>query len=186
MRRAVGVPLLLAFATSLSGCEYLRLLRPSVLQQLNPDVVRLVNALPDLDRPNEATVARLIGHGGLARAEEGPDGVFRARIHVPPGQFIWKPAAVLMPRGGVLELEFHNGDPFSHHGAILPSADGPQAIVLPIHTAGRARLRLDQPGLYSFDCPVGNHAGRGMVGLILVGGEVPAEARLDRPRQPRP
>jgi hypothetical protein len=28
------------------GCEYVRLLRPSVLKQLNPRVVRLVNELP--------------------------------------------------------------------------------------------------------------------------------------------
>lgn len=186
MRPAVAVSGLLVITASLSACEYARLLRPSVLKQLNPDVVRLVNALPDMDRPNKATVARLIGHGGLVRAEEGSDGVFRARIHVPPGQFIWKPAAVLMPRGGELELDFHNGDPYSLHAVILPSVDGTQVITLPSHTAGRARLRLDQPGLYSFDCPVANHAGRGMVGLILVSGEVPEDARLDRPRQRRP
>ena len=48
------------------------------------------------------------------------------------------------------------------------------------------RIRLDQPGMYWFGCPVANHAGRGMLGLILVSGEVPPEARLDRPRQPRP
>lgn len=40
--------------------------------------------------------------------------------------------------------------------------------------------------MYFFECPVANHAGRGMVGLILVEGEVPPEARLDRPWQPRP
>lgn len=186
MRRAVVVLLLLALAAPLAGCEYVRLLRPSVLKQLNPDVVRLVNTFPDVDQPNEAMIARLIGHGGLARATEGADGVFRAKVHVPAGQFIWKPGAVLMPRGGELELELHNGDPYSPHAAILPSEGGRQLITLPVHTGGRVRLRLDQPGLYAFDCPVANHAGRGMVGLILVGGEVPPEARLDRPRQPRP
>lgn len=186
MSRVVGLVLLLALVGSTSGCEYLRLVRPSVLKQLNPDVVRLVNSLPDVDHPNEAVLARLIGHGGLARAKEGPDGIFRATVHVPPGQFIWRPAAILMPRGGELELEFHNGDPHSLHGAILPSTGGPQVLMLPIRTAGRVRLQLDQPGLYSFDCPIANHAGRGMVGLILVSGEVPAEARLDRPSQTRP
>ena len=186
MRRVVAVPLLLMVAASLSGCEYVRLLRPSVLKQLNPDVVRLVNTFPDVDRPNEAVVARLIGHGGLVRAREGTDGIFRASVHVPAGQFIWKPGAVLMPRGGELELEFHNGDHYSLHAAILPSAEGRQVITLPVHTGGRVRLRLDQPGLYAFDCPIANHAGRGMVGLILVSGEVPPEAKLDRPRQPRP
>ena len=164
----------------------MRLLRPSVIKQLNPDVVRLVNMLPAVDEPNEAMIARLIGHGGLARAEEGPDGVFRATVHVPPGQFIWKPAAVLMPRGGELELEFHNNDPRSLHAAILPDDADRQLITLPVHSGGRARIRLDQPGLYSFDCPIANHAGRGMVGLILVAGEVPPEAKLDRPPQRRP
>ena len=48
-RRAV----LLALAPLLlSGCEYVRLLHPSVLKQLNPDVVRLVNTLPAVDDPN--------------------------------------------------------------------------------------------------------------------------------------
>ena len=47
-------------------------------------------------------------------------------------------------------------------------------------------VRLDQPGLYSFGCPASNHAGRGMLGLAIVKGDVPAEARLDRPRMPRP
>jgi hypothetical protein len=37
-------------------------------------------------------------------------------------------------------------------------------------------LRLDSPGLYSFDCPIAEHAGRGVVGLILLGGEIPPEA----------
>ncbi len=31
----------------LTSCEYVRLLRPSVLKQLNPRVVRLVNELPN-------------------------------------------------------------------------------------------------------------------------------------------
>jgi PQQ system protein len=186
MCRAVRIVLLLAFTASVSGCEYMRLLRPGVIKQLNPDVVRLVNTLPDVDRPNEAVIARLLGHGGLARAEKGADGIFRATVHVPPGQFIWRPAAILLPRGGELELEFHNSDPYSLHAAILPSVGGQQVITLPIRTGGRVRLRLDQPGLYAFDCPIANHAGRGMVGLILVSGEVPPEARLERPRQPRP
>lgn len=186
MSRAAVVPLLLTVAASVSGCEYMRLLRPSVIRQLNPDVVRLVNTLPDVDRPNKALIARLIGHGGLVQAREGTDGIFRARVHVPPGQFIWKPAAVLMPHGGELELELHNDDPHSLHAAILPSTGEQQLITLPIHSGGRVRLRLDQPGLYSFDCPTANHAGRGMVGLILVSGEVPPAAKLDRPRQRRP
>ena len=33
--------------------DYLRLLRPSVLKQLDPQVVRLVNELPGVDRQNK-------------------------------------------------------------------------------------------------------------------------------------
>jgi hypothetical protein len=63
---------------TLSGCEYVRLLRPSVLKQLNPRVVRLVNELPEVDHPNEAIVARLFAHGGLSHAKLGGDGIFHA------------------------------------------------------------------------------------------------------------
>ncbi len=182
----VRLAILATVAISLSGCEYVRLLRPGVLKQLNPRVVRLVNYLPEVDDPNKEIIARLIGHGGLVHAKEGRDGVFRATIRVPPGEYIWQPAVVAMPRGGELELDFYNEDPYSHHAATLPSVADKQLLMLPVRTRGRARVRLDQPGMYSFDCPVANHAGRGMVGLILVGGEVPPEAKLDRPRQPRP
>lgn len=181
LRAAPVALLLLAF----SACEYVKLLRPSVLKQLNPDVVRLVNTLPEVDDPNGLMVARLFAHGGLSRAEEGRDGVFRDKIWVPENEFIWKPAIIRMPRGGELELEFHNTDQ-NFHIAFVPSRPGRQVLELPMHTAGRVRIRLDEPGLYWFGCPVSNHAGRGMLGLILVGGDVPAEAKLDRPRQRRP
>lgn len=177
--------LVLACAT-LTSCEYVRLLRPSVLKQLNPRVVRLVNELPKVDDPNEEIVARLFAHGGLAHAKTGADGVMHATVRVPPGEYIWYPAIVVMPRGGELELDFYNEDPYSYHAAFLPNAGNRQALFLPVHSHGRARIRLDQPGLYWFGCPVANHAGRGMLGLVMVGGEVPAEAKLDRPRQPRP
>ena len=169
----------------LVSCEYLRLLRPSVLKQLNPNVVRLVNTLPAVDDPNEFMVARLFAHGGLSHAELGDDGVYRDQIWVPENEFIWSPAIIRMPEGGELELEFHNTDQ-AFHIAFLPSSPERQVLQLPMHTAGRVRVRLDQPGLYWFGCPVSNHAGRGMLGLIMVGGDVPAAAKLDRPPQRRP
>ncbi len=186
MRCLLRPALLVALAVTLSGCEYVRLLRPSVLKQLNPRVVRLVNYLPEVDDPNEEIIARLFAHGGLSHAKLGRDGVFRDRIRVPRGEYIWQPAIIVMPRGGELELDFYNEDPYSHHAAFLPSVGDRQMLMLPIQTRGRARIRLDQPGLYWFGCPVANHAPRGMLGLIIVEGEVPAEAKLDRPRQPRP
>lgn len=176
------LPVLLCLG--LSGCEYVRMLRPSVLKQLNPRVVRLVNYLPKVDEPNEAIVARLFAHGGLSYAVIGQDGVMRAIVRAPEGEFIWEPAVVVMPRGGELELDFSNED-FVVHAAYLPSQAGREMLFLPDHERGRARLTLDAPGYYFFGCPISNHAGRGMLGLIIVEGEVPAEAKLDRPRQPQ-
>jgi PQQ system protein len=47
-------------------------------------------------------------------------------------------------------------------------------------------VSLSEPGLYWFGCPVSNHAGRGMLGLIIVRGDSPPNAILDRPEQPQP
>ena len=173
------VPLLL------TSCEYVRLLRPSVLKQLNPRVVRLVNELPNVDEPNKAIVARLFAHGGLSRAKLGGDGVFRDRVYVPKNQYIWYPAIITMERGGDLELEFSNDDVVTH-AAFVPSDGDRQVLMLPVGQAGRVRMTLNHPGLYWFGCPISNHAGRGMLGLVIVKGEVPAEAKLDRPQQRRP
>ncbi len=185
MKRLMQVTLFAMVAAGLSGCEYVRLLRPRALKQLNPRVVRMVNFLPDVDNPNEAIVARLFAHGGLSHAKAGKDGVFRDKIVVPENQFIWEPAIIVMRRAGELELEFHNADQ-AFHIAFMPSDGERQVLELPAHKAGRVRVQLDQPGLYWFGCPVSNHAGRGMLGLIIVRGGVPAEAKLDRPKQPRP
>lgn len=180
-RCAVAAVLVLAC----SGCEYGRLLRPKSLQQLSPDVVRLVNELPEADRPNEKVVARLFAHGGLDHAKRGGDGVYRASIRVPEGQYIWNPAIIVMESGGELELEFANEDSFSYHGAYIQNNGGRVMVALPVHERGKAKVRLDGPGMYWFGCPVSNHATRGMLGMILVSGEVPAAAKLDRPKQSR-
>jgi PQQ system protein len=163
-------------------------LRPGpggVRKQLDPEVVALVNELPEADHPNKEIVGRLFAHGGLSHAKMGKDGVMRDRVAVPANQYIWKPAIIVMERAGDLELEFQNEDQ-NFHVALLPSDGERQVLELPRHTGGRARIRLDQPGLYWFGCPVANHAGRGMLGLVIVRGDAPATARLDRPKQPRP
>jgi PQQ system protein len=177
---AAGLALL-----ALNACEYGRLLRPSVLSELDPPVARLVNELPELDAPNKATVAELYALGGLAHAEDGTDGVMRAHVNVPMHHMLWSPAVIVMPRGGPLELRFSNHDQ-NFHMAYLPSNGGRQVLELPAGQGGLARIQLDQPGLYWFGCPVSNHVGRGMLGLIIVRGEVPQEARLDRPPQKQP
>src|SRR5688572_13274250 len=94
----------------LTGCEYVKLLRPNVLKQLNPRVVGLVNYLPEVDDPNKAIVARLFAHGGLSHADRGADGVFRDEIRVPRDEYMWYPAIVVMKGVGELELEFQNDD----------------------------------------------------------------------------
>jgi PQQ system protein len=180
-RAIVALCCLLVF----SSCEYVRLLRPSVLEQLNPRVVRLVNELPNVDEPNKAIVARLFAHGGLSRAKLGDDGVFRDRIYVPKNQYIWYPAIITMERGGDLELEFSNDDVVTH-AAFVPSDGDRQVLMLPVKQAGKVRVTLNSPGLYWFGCPISNHAGRGMLGLVIVKGEVPPDAKLDRPKQRRP
>ncbi len=166
--------------------NYLRLLRPSVLKQLNPQLVALVNELPGLDRQNKATLGRLFVHGGLAHAKKGTDGRLRAQVRVPPGELIWKPSVIVMPHGGDLELELINDDPYDPHCAVLPSNGDKQWIWLPIYSRGKATLNLDGPGYYWFSSPIGNNEGRGLLGTIVVLGDVPQEARLDRPPQPRP
>ena len=109
----------------------------------------------------------------------------RATVRAPLNQYIWYPSLIVMPRAGDLELEFQNPDD-SPHGALLHTNGELEVLWLPAHTAGRARIRLDEPGLYTFSCPVANHGGRGMLGLILVEGDVPTHAKLDRPPQRRP
>lgn len=185
-RRWVLQALLMGGAgTFLSGCEHVKLLRPQVLKQLDTDVAALVNELPNLDHQNEAIIGRLFAHGGLTRAQLGADGVMRDRIRIPVNEFIWKPAIVVMPRGGVLELDVTNED-HNHHMIFMPDESERQVLDLPARTRGLIRVTLDEPGYHWFGCPVSNHATRGMLGLVLVKGEVPPEAKLHRPEQPRP
>ena len=172
-------------ALAVAGCEHAKLLRPQVLKQLDTDVAALVNELPKLDHQNELILGRLFAHGGLTRATLGTDGVMRDRIRIPVNEYIWKPAIVVMPRGGVLELDVTNED-HQHHMVYMPHNGDRQVLDLPAFTRGLVRVQLDEPGYYWFGCPVANHATRGMLGLVLVGGEVPPEAKLDRPPQPRP
>jgi PQQ system protein len=183
--RGASAALALTAVSAAGGCEYVRLLRPSVLKQLNPRVVRLVNELPATDQVNEALIGRLFAHGGAADARVGDDGVMRVTVNSPRDKYLWEPAIIIMPRGGELEVDFVNPDRV-FHAAFLPSVGGQQMLSIPEGKGGRARIRLDQPGYYFFGCPVMNHAGRGMLGLILVKGDTPAEAKLDRPPQRRP
>jgi len=165
--------------------SYPGLLRPQTLAQLNPRVVALVNELPEVDRPNEEIIARLFPHGGLTHAVVGADSVMYASVRIPKNQYIWEPAVIVMERSGTLDVEFTNDDQ-ALHMALMPSNGDRELLELPPGTRGHVRVKLDQPGLYWFGCPVSNHAGRGMLGLVIVSGEVPQQAKLDRPKERRP
>ena len=138
-----------------------------------------------LDKQNKATLGRLLAHGNLARAEEGPDGRMRAQVRIAPDELVWDPAIIVMPHAGDLEVEVINDDD-NTHCALFPSNGDNQFMWLVNHSRGTASLNLDGPGYYWFSSPIGNDEGRGLVGAIVVLGDVPQEARLDRPPQPQP
>lgn len=184
--RRTAWPLGMALAlTSCAAAEYAGLLRPSVLGQVDPEMATLLNELPNLDEPNEALIGRLYATGGASRPKIGADGIMRDRIRIPKDEYLWYPAILILPRGGTLELDVTNEDHRSH-AMFAPNDGSRQLLKLPAATRGVVRITLDQPGLYWFGCPVANHANRGMLGFVIVKGEVPAEARLDRPTQPQP
>jgi PQQ system protein len=136
-------------------------------------------------KQNKATLGRLMVHGSVEYAEEGPDGRLRAQVRIPPDELTWDPTVLVMPHAGDLNLELVNDDE-NTHCALLPSNGDNQFIWLPNSSRGTATVNLDGPGYYYFSSPIGNDEGRGLIGAIVVMGDVPQEARLDRPSQPRP
>ncbi|HET7369634.1 MAG TPA: MSMEG_3727 family PQQ-associated protein [Gammaproteobacteria bacterium] len=185
MPAALKLFMLLMAAAAMSGCSYMRLLRPSVLSELKPPLVRLVNEIPAVDQPNELVVAKLYALGGLKHAQVGPGGVMQVSVGVPEDELIWEPAIIVLPHGGTLKLRFTNYDHRTHM-ALVPSNGSRQLLMLPPHTSGTMIVHLDGPGWYWFFCPAANHYGRNMFGYLLVSGNVPVEAQLDRPPQPLP
>jgi PQQ system protein len=138
-----------------------------------------------LDGQNKAALGRLLATGNIAQAAERDDGRMHATIRINPDELVWDPSVLVMPHGGDIDLELINDD-LNTHCALLPSNGDRKFIWLVNHSRGRATLNLDGPGYYWFSSPTGNDEGRGLTGAIVVLGEVPPEARLDRPKQPRP
>jgi hypothetical protein len=104
------LPALLGVSLLLSGCGYLRLLRPGLLKQLNPTwsgwwtpCQPWTNRTSRPGRPSWPAEGSLPPRGGR-------DGVFRDAVTVPENQFIRRPAIIPMPRGGELEIDFRNAD----------------------------------------------------------------------------
>jgi PQQ system protein len=138
-----------------------------------------------LDGQNKATLGRLLDTGNIAQAEEVDGGRMRATVRIVPDQLIWDPSILVLPHGGDLDIEFVNDDQ-NTHCALVPSNGDSQWIWLPNYSRGTVHVNLDGPGYYWFSSNIGNDEGRGLIGAIVVRGDVPASARLDRPRQPRP
>jgi PQQ system protein len=138
-----------------------------------------------LDAQNTAALGRVLGTGNIGQATEGADGRMQAQLRIPPDELTWDPSILVMPHGGDIDLEIINDDK-NTHCALLPSNGDRKFIWLVNHSKGRATLNLDGPGYYWFSSPTGNDEGRGLTGAIVVLGDAPPEARLDRPPQPRP
>ncbi len=138
-----------------------------------------------LRRQNSTGLGRLFGSGEVGHAEEGPDGKMTATVRILEDQLCWEPGTLIMPHGGDLELTLINDDK-NTHCAVLPNNGDPKFIWLVNHSKGTALLNLDGPGTYYYSSTTGNDEGRGLTAAIVVGGEVPDYAKLDRPAQPRP
>lgn len=141
--------------------------------------------LAGLYSQNKAGLGRLMMHGSVGRAEEGPGGGLRATIRIPTDELVFEPSVLVVPRAGDLELEFVNDDK-NTHCVLLPSNGDSQFLWMVNSSRGTASINLDGPGYYFYGSPIGNDEGRGLTGAIVVLGDAPAEARLDRPAQPRP
>jgi PQQ system protein len=140
-------------------------------------------AVAGLDKQNGVTLGRILGRTNVGEAEES-GGKMTATVRIPEDQLVYDPGVLVLPHGGILELTLINDDK-NTHCAVLPSNGDTQFIWLVNHSKGTATLELDGPGYYWYGSTTGNDEGRGLTGAIVVGGDVPAEAKLDRPPQPQ-
>jgi len=138
-----------------------------------------------LGRQNGTTLGRVLGRGSVGLAEEGADGRMRATIRIPEDDLVYEPRVLVLPHAGEVELTLINDDK-NTHCAVLPSNGDYQFIWLVNSSKGTAVLDLDGPGYYWYGSRTGNDEGRGLTGAIVVQGDAPDEAKLDRPPQPQP
>jgi PQQ system protein len=152
---------------------------------LTPDRSGLLHEL-GLDMQNHATLGRLLATGNIGQAVDGDGGSpMHAQIRIVPDQLVWDPSILVLPHAGQLDIEFLNDDQ-NTHCALVPSNGDSQWVWLPNYSRGTVHVTLDGPGYYWFSSNIGNDEGRGLIGAIVVLGDVPESARLDRPPQPRP
>lgn len=141
--------------------------------------------MPELNRQNGATLGRMLEQQSLAYAEDRADGRMHATLRIPADELVWDPQVLVMPHQGDLDLEIFNDD-LNTHCILLPSNGDRQFLWLKNFSRGTASINLDGPGHYWYSSPIGNDEGRGLVGAIVVLGNTPPEAKLDRPDQPQP
>ncbi|HEX3833135.1 MAG TPA: MSMEG_3727 family PQQ-associated protein [Solirubrobacteraceae bacterium] len=140
---------------------------------------------PGLAKQNGTTIGRVMGSGNVGHAEEGSDGRMHATIRINEDELIFDPGILIMPHGGILDLDLYNDDK-NTHCAVFPSNGHTQFIWMVNSSHGTATLELDGPGQYFYGSTTGNDEGRGLTGSIVVSGDTPPEAKLDRPAQPQP
>jgi PQQ system protein len=140
---------------------------------------------PGLAKQNGTTIGRVMGSGNVGHVEEKPDGTMHATIRINEDELIFDPGILIMPHGGTLELDLYNDDK-NTHCAVLPCNGHSKFIWMVNHSHGTATLDLDGPGQYFYGSTTGNDEGRGLTGSIVVSGDAPPEAKLDRPAQPQP
>ncbi len=143
------------------------------------------DVVEELMRQNGTTLGRMLGRGSVGFAEEGSDGKMTATIRIPEDELVYEPVVLVLPHAGTVELTLINDDK-NTHCAVLPSNGDMQFIWLVNHSKGTATLHLDGPGYYWYGSRTGNDEGRGLTGAIVVQGDAPPEAKLDRPPQPQP
>jgi PQQ system protein len=138
-----------------------------------------------LSKQNTTGLGKLLGSGTVGHAEEQADGSMTASVRIPEDELCYEPGTIILPHGGKLVLTIANDDK-NTHCAVFPSNGDPKIIWLVNHSKGTATLYLDGPGTYYYGSTTGNDEGRGLTGAIVIGGEVPDDAKEDRPPQPRP
>ena len=149
------------------------------------DVAEKSAEVPGLDKQNGATLGRILGRGRVGTAEEGSDGKMRATVRILEDELVFDPGVLVLPHAGEVEIEFFNDDK-NTHCAVLPCNGDYKFIWLVNSSRGTANLELDGPGYYWYGSRTGNDEGRGLTAAIVVQGDAPPEAKLDRPPQPQP
>lgn len=149
-------------------------------------MVPLLRAVLGTRRPNHMIPGQLFANGGGGDAVLGADGVARIAVERRPRETILHPAVILMAHPGDLEITFANNDPQAHLLLVAQSDGAQQVLELPPLHAGRTRVHYGTPGVYAIADAMANEMGQGMQAFVIVSGEVPAPAKLDRPAQRRP